>query len=224
MRLHKGRIRKKIAVNAGTHGLPQEGTLGGPGTMYPEYRARLKELATQAVGSGSPDEVIKHKDETPQRPNPQENTDWKYLPQGSEGRKIALTAGMMAMRKPKIPHTLDFDLVRQAAAGLEDVEEATSYSVPSLKVGGKLMTCPAINKSAEPGSLMVRVSLEERDELIAADPEVYYVTDHYVNHPSVLVRLSKIRRDSLEGLLRMSWRFLNSRNKRGRGSPKVSHR
>lgn len=32
------------AEYAATHGLPQEATLGGPETMYPEYQARLKEL------------------------------------------------------------------------------------------------------------------------------------------------------------------------------------
>jgi len=33
-----------IAEYAATHDLPQEATLGGAATMYPEYRARLKAL------------------------------------------------------------------------------------------------------------------------------------------------------------------------------------
>jgi hypothetical protein len=33
-----------IAEYAATHDLPQEATLGGPETIYPEYRSRLKEL------------------------------------------------------------------------------------------------------------------------------------------------------------------------------------
>jgi hypothetical protein len=33
-----------VAEYAATHELPQEATLGGPETIYPKYRARLKEL------------------------------------------------------------------------------------------------------------------------------------------------------------------------------------
>jgi hypothetical protein len=117
-------------------------------------------------------------------------------------------------RNPKTGQTVDLDAVREIATSLDGVEVSTSYGVPALKVYGKLMACRAINKSAEPNSLMVRVSFDERDELIAGDPEVYYVTDHYMKHPAVLVRLSKIRRDALEGLLRMSWRFMTTKKSR----------
>ena len=66
----------------------------------------------------------------------------------------------------------------------------------------------AINKSAEPDSLVVRVDFDQRAELIAAEPEIYYVTDHYVDYSSVLVRLTRIRRDALEDLLQSSRRFV----------------
>jgi len=105
---------------------------------------------------------------------------------------------------------IDFDTVRKIGLTLPEVEESTSYGVSSLKVRGKLLACPAINKSAEPGSLAVRVSFDERNELIAGDPDVYYVTDHYINYPSVLVRLSHIRREALQDLLRMSWKYVTA--------------
>ena len=54
---------------------------------------------------------------------------------------------------------------------------STAYGSPALKVGGKLMACVPINKSAEPGSLMVRVDRnEQRQTLLAEAPELYYVT------------------------------------------------
>lgn len=112
---------------------------------------------------------------------------------------------------------MDFDVVREIATAFEDVQESTTYGAPSFKVGGKLMVCPAINKSAEPNSLAVCVGFDHRDELIAAEPRVYYLTDHYADHPYVLVRLSEIRRDSLQGLLRMAWQFVSAKS-RGRGS------
>ena len=43
----------------------------------------------------------------------------------------------------------EIDLVRKLVMKLPDVEEATLHGAPSWKVGGKLLTCPAIHKSAE---------------------------------------------------------------------------
>ena len=103
---------------------------------------------------------------------------------------------------------LSLDAVRELALALPDVEESTSYGATSFKVRGKLVACQAINKSAEPNSLVVKIPFEQRDELIAAQPDVYYVTDHYVNYPSVVVRLSRVHRDSLRDLLGMARRFV----------------
>ncbi len=51
---------------------------------------------------------------------------------------------------------------------------------------------------------------------MAAEPSVYYVTDHYVNSPAVLVRLSRIDRKALSDLLGMAWSFVSSKTKGGR--------
>jgi hypothetical protein len=91
------------------------------------------------------------------------------------------------------------------------VEVITGPRGPSLKISGRLLACPAINKSAEPHSLVVKIGFDQRASLIEEDPDVYYVTDHYVNYPSVLVRLSRIRRDSLRGLLRMACKFVGNK-------------
>ena len=104
---------------------------------------------------------------------------------------------------------------------LPDGEESTIHGAPSLKVRGKLLTCPAIHRSAEPNTLAVRIGFDQRAELMAAESALYYVTDHYVNYPTVLVRLSRIQRDSLMDLLGMAWHFEVSKNKRaGSGVPK----
>lgn len=104
-----------------------------------------------------------------------------------------------------------FDAVKRIGLALPEVEESTTYGVSALKVRGKLLTCPAINKSAEPGSIVIRVTFDQRDELIAEAPDIYYVTDHYVNYPSVLVRLSRVDTNVLRGLLRMSWDYVTSK-------------
>jgi hypothetical protein len=112
--------------------------------------------------------------------------------------------------------TLGFDEVRDIAMTLPDVEDSTIHGAPSLKVRGKLLTCPAIHQSAEPNTLAVRIGFDERAELMANEPEIYYVTDHYVNYPTVLVRLQRIQHDALRDLLGMARLFVISRSKKGR--------
>jgi hypothetical protein len=109
--------------------------------------------------------------------------------------------------------TIDFGVVRKIALALPDVEESTIHDAPSWKVRGKLLTCPALDKSAEPNTLAVRIDFDQRAELLAAEPSLYYVMDHYVNYLTVLVRLSRIDRKSLSDLLGMAWRFVSSQNK-----------
>lgn len=97
---------------------------------------------------------------------------------------------------------------------LPDVERTTSWGAPTLKVRGKMMACQAINKQAEPNTLVVCMPLADRDELIAADPDTYYLKPHYEDYPCVLVRLSRIQPDALRDLMRMGWEFARSRAKR----------
>jgi hypothetical protein len=106
-----------------------------------------------------------------------------------------------------------FDLVRRLGLALPEVEEGRIYGSPALKVRGKMFACLAIHRSAEPNTLAVRIEFARRDELIAAEPETYYLTDHYVNYPCVLVRLTRIHQDALRDLLLMGWRFMSTTKK-----------
>jgi hypothetical protein len=108
---------------------------------------------------------------------------------------------------------IDFDAVREIALALPDVKERTIHGAPSLQARGRLLTCPALHSSVEPNSLMVRIDFDRRAELMKAEPDVYYLTNHYVNHPTVLVRLSRIDRTALKDLLDYAWRFVSSGTK-----------
>ena len=44
-------------------------------------------------------------------------------------------------------------------------------------------------------------------------PDVYYVTDYYVNYQTVPVRMSRIHPDPLRDLLRMAWQFVSGETK-----------
>jgi hypothetical protein len=97
---------------------------------------------------------------------------------------------------------MNFDDVRAIAAAWPGVEESTSYRTPALKVREKLLT-----RLKEDGdSLVVRdVSFEEREMRIAAEPQVFYVTDHYRDWPIVLLRLSKAHPETARTLLLRSY-------------------
>ena len=118
--------------------------------------------------------------------------------------------------------TINFNTVRKIGLALPGVEESTAYGAPALKIHGKLLACVPRHRSAEPSSLMVRVSMDDRAELLAAAPDVYYVTDHYLNYSAVLVRLSRVTPDVLRDLLGMAHKFVTAHDTRR--SPSRSRR
>jgi hypothetical protein len=103
--------------------------------------------------------------------------------------------------------TITFDAVRRIGLALPGVEDGTAYGKLALKAHGKLLACEPSHRSAEPNSLVVKVDFGDRAQLLAEAPDVYYVTEHYVGHPSVLVRLSRINEDVLRDLLGMAYKF-----------------
>jgi hypothetical protein len=118
---------------------------------------------------------------------------------------------------------VDFDAVRAIARDLPHAEESTTYGSPCFKVRGTLLACIAVHSSAEPGTLAVRVDPESRSEMIAEAPDIYYLTDHYVNYPFVLVRMNKIQTSALKDLLGGAWRLAVAKPVR-RPARKRTHR
>ena len=104
--------------------------------------------------------------------------------------------------------TINFDTVRKIGLALPGVEDGTAYGNLALKAHGKLLACVPTHRSAEPNSLVVKVDFDDRAELLAAAPDVYYVTEHYAGYPSVLVRLSRVDADVLRDLLGMAYKFV----------------
>jgi hypothetical protein len=117
-----------------------------------------------------------------------------------------------------------FTTVRTFALALPDVEEGTSWGVPAWRLRGKLMACAPTHKTAEPDSLVVLLDFAQRDELLAAEPDVYYLKEHYVDYPCLLVRLKRIHPDALRDLLGMSWTHADSKAKRKRPVRKTAKR
>jgi hypothetical protein len=119
--------------------------------------------------------------------------------------------------------TIDFDTVRDIGLTLPGVEYSTMHGAPALKVRGKLLACIPINRSAEPDSLAVRVDFDDRAYLLAEQPDVYYVTEHYAPYNAVLVRLSRVSPDVLRDLLGMAHKFV-TRNAARRSATRKSQK
>jgi hypothetical protein len=93
-----------------------------------------------------------------------------------------------------------FERVRVLALALPSAEEAISYGTPAFKVRGKLFA-----RLREDGTLMVKTELGRREALIATQPDRYFTTPHYADHPSVLVRLEHADEGDLADLLTDAW-------------------
>jgi len=96
-----------------------------------------------------------------------------------------------------------FDEVREMAMALPEVEEGTWYGTPAFKVRGK-----GFCRLREDGdSLVLMINLFERQHLLDAEPDAFYITDHYRDYPAVLARLSAVDHETLRERLTDSWRI-----------------
>ena len=116
---------------------------------------------------------------------------------------------------------ITFDGVRRIALALDGVAESTSYGTPAFKLGGKLFA--RLREDGE--TLVVGTTFDERGELMAAEPETYFTTDHYVKYPWVLVHLPHANADALRDLLGRAYRLAstakpNSTGRRPKAAPK----
>lgn len=101
------------------------------------------------------------------------------------------------------------------------VVQATSYGTPSLKVGTKFLL-----RLREPGVMALqRPSMDERDMLLEAVPELFFITDHYRDYPFVLIHLDKLEPTRFRALFETIWREKATRKQiagyqpPGKGSP-----
>jgi hypothetical protein len=97
-----------------------------------------------------------------------------------------------------------FQAVAAVACQLPEVEISKSYGTPSLKVRGKMMA-----RLLDEGDVLVlRTELLDRQILMQADPDTFFITDHYRNYPLVLVRLDNVSRAALPDLMERAWRLV----------------
>ncbi len=79
------------------------------------------------------------------------------------------------------------------------------WNTPSVRVCGKLLS--RWRTEAE-GALAIRSDFLDRQILLQARSDVFFVTDHYLNYPWILVRIEKASRDLLTDVTERAWRFV----------------
>lgn len=120
-----------------------------------------------------------------------------------------------------MPRVNRFKAVEAIGRTLPDVEVTTTWGQPTLKVHGRMFVCIASHKSAEPDTLVVMMDIADRDALIEEDPDTYYLKEHYVPYPCVLVRLARVHPDALRDLVIGAHRFMSAKPAR---KPSASRR
>src|SRR4051812_4189669 len=85
--------------------------------------------------------------------------------------------------------------------GLPGVEETATWGEPALKAHGKLWVWWSPSEDA----LVFKVPFEERDILVAAEPDRFFFTEHYRRSAMILMRPEKLDLAWVEANLRKVW-------------------
>ena len=91
------------------------------------------------------------------------------------------------------------------ALALPGAEVVISYRTPGVKIKGKILS--RWRTEAE-GALAIRCDFLDRQILLQTQPDVFFLTDHYVNYPMILVRLDKVSKDTLLDITERAWRLV----------------
>ena len=100
--------------------------------------------------------------------------------------------------------TTIFERIKRLAAEarLPEVEEASHYGTPALKVGGKAFVSVKNDET-----IVLSIPLDEKERLMEMAPEIYFQTDHYRGWPSLPMKIGAIGDEELKMRLVAAWRF-----------------
>ncbi|RZB13689.1 MmcQ/YjbR family DNA-binding protein [Streptomyces sp. F001] len=97
----------------------------------------------------------------------------------------------------------DAEDVRRIALSLPDTTEKIAWSMPTFRVAGKMFATLPEDET----SIAVRCPKEERDELVLAEPEKFWIADHEAQFAWVRARLAALEGEGeLRDILADSWR------------------
>ena len=96
-----------------------------------------------------------------------------------------------------VSRKLSLPAIRRVLSAIAGLEEGTSYRTPAWRHRGRMLA--RLHQDGE--SIVLKVGDATRDHLLQADPQTFFVTDHYLGHPMVLARLDRLSATDLKKLL-----------------------
>ena len=97
---------------------------------------------------------------------------------------------------------------RKLLLELPGVEEGLSYGMASFKAKGRFL---ARFRDDDTVLVLTLSAMVERDWLVQQDSRAFFVTDHYRNYPTVLIRLDSVPAQMLDDLVRAAHEYAMSR-------------
>ena len=92
---------------------------------------------------------------------------------------------------------------KKIAGSFPEAHEKESYGNPAFFIAKKFFTR---YRKTDDSVVFIVDSMETRDMMLELDPKTYFITDHYKDYPSVLVRMERITPDELKLMLERRWR------------------
>ena len=99
-----------------------------------------------------------------------------------------------------------YEKLQKAALLLPEAYEKECHRTPAFYVGKKLFV-----RLKEDGETIALYN-SDRDEWMARNGDLFFITDHYKNHPMLLADLKRIASEDLKTLLQISWKLRAPKN------------
>ena len=95
---------------------------------------------------------------------------------------------------------------RKLALSFDGTYEHISQGGPEIRIGTR-----------EPDTLQLYIgSFEERDAMVEAQPELFFITDHFKSYRGLLARVSTLDAKTLRVLLKQRLRAIETKNAKKR--------
>lgn len=95
---------------------------------------------------------------------------------------------------------------RRIALSFPGAHEKMSYGSPAVFIARKLFT--QVGSHKREAIMLLTETLEERDHLLAADPDIFFITDHFKNYKGLLAHIGKLDAKTFRALLERRWRAI----------------
>ena len=98
---------------------------------------------------------------------------------------------------------MTFDEIRAIALSFPEVEEHMVFGGPTFRIKKRFLASTA---KIDPDTLCLKLpDALERKFLMETQPDVYYVTEHYENFDSILIRMSAVQSAEFRHLFEKAW-------------------